>query len=89
MKILILPGDGIGPEVTAEAVRVLEAVAVRHGHAFRLEQAPEQTFGPAAADGTRPGDLFNSRATWAQVLEPAGWRSFARFFRRGDIYQKW
>ena len=27
MRITVLPGDGIGPEVTAEAVRVLEAVA--------------------------------------------------------------
>lgn len=30
--------------------------------------------------GTRPGDLFNERATWAQVLEPAGWR---RVHQRG------
>lgn len=28
MKIAVLPGDGIGPEVTAEAVRVLEALAI-------------------------------------------------------------
>ena len=28
MKIAVLPGDGIGPEVTAEAVRVLEAMAL-------------------------------------------------------------
>ena len=27
MKLLLLPGDGIGPEVTAEAVKVLETVA--------------------------------------------------------------
>ena len=26
MKIAVLPGDGIGPEVTAEAVKVLEAL---------------------------------------------------------------
>ena len=26
MKICVLPGDGIGPEITAEAVRVLEAL---------------------------------------------------------------
>ena len=29
--ILILPGDGIGPEVVPVAVAVLEAVAARHG----------------------------------------------------------
>ena len=36
--VLVLPGDGIGPEVTAAAVRVLEAVAGRWGHAFRFSQ---------------------------------------------------
>lgn len=32
MKIVVLPGDGIGPEVTGEAVRVLEAVARLFSH---------------------------------------------------------
>lgn len=32
--IVLLPGDGIGPEVVAEAVRALDAVASRFGHAF-------------------------------------------------------
>ena len=26
MKIAVLPGDGIGPEITAQAVRVIEAL---------------------------------------------------------------
>ena len=30
-QVLILPGDGIGPEVTGQAVRVLEAAAKRFG----------------------------------------------------------
>lgn len=38
--IAILPGDGVGPEVTGVAVRVLEAVGVRFGHAFSLADAP-------------------------------------------------
>lgn len=33
-NILLLPGDGIGPEVVAEAVRVLEDVAGKCGHSF-------------------------------------------------------
>ncbi len=33
-NIVVLPGDGIGPEVTAEAVRVLELVARKAGHRF-------------------------------------------------------
>jgi 3-isopropylmalate dehydrogenase len=35
--IAILPGDGIGPEVTAEAVRVLTALADKHAIALKLE----------------------------------------------------
>ncbi|HTR26513.1 MAG TPA: 3-isopropylmalate dehydrogenase [Terriglobales bacterium] len=38
LKITTLPGDGIGPEVTAEAVRVLAAVAGGFGHELQLEQ---------------------------------------------------
>jgi len=34
IKLTILPGDGIGPEVTAEAVRVLQTVANAHGVKF-------------------------------------------------------
>ena len=37
-RIVTLPGDGIGPEVTAEAVRVLEAVARRGGHRFEFAE---------------------------------------------------
>jgi len=33
-KITLLPGDGIGPEVVAEAVRALDAVASKFGHTF-------------------------------------------------------
>jgi len=38
-RIVVLPGDGIGPEVTAEAVRVLEVVAAAGGLALELEEA--------------------------------------------------
>jgi 3-isopropylmalate dehydrogenase len=38
-SILLLPGDGIGPEVVAAAERVLRAVAERFGHHFRFETA--------------------------------------------------
>ncbi|MDA1349383.1 MAG: 3-isopropylmalate dehydrogenase [Chloroflexi bacterium] len=37
-SLAILPGDGIGPDVTTEAVRVLEAVGRRFGHDFDLKQ---------------------------------------------------
>lgn len=36
--IAILPGDGIGPEVTAEAVKVLDAIGTVFGHVFHKEE---------------------------------------------------
>lgn len=45
--IAVLPGDGIGPEVTEQAVRCLRAIAARFGHAFELREA---AFGGAAID---------------------------------------
>ncbi len=47
--IVTLPGDGIGPEVTAEAVKVLQAIAQRHGHSFELI---DRLIGGAAIDAT-------------------------------------
>jgi len=38
-NITVLPGDYIGPEIVAEARRVLEAVAKRFGHEFRFKEA--------------------------------------------------
>ena len=37
-KIAVLPGDGIGPEVVAEAVKVLRRVADVYGHTFEFEE---------------------------------------------------
>ena len=31
-KITVLPGDGIGPDIVREAVKVLDAVAKKFGH---------------------------------------------------------
>src|SRR5271168_4712489 len=47
--IAVLAGDGIGGEVTTEAVRALEAVAVRFDHRFEFESA---LLGGAAIDAT-------------------------------------
>src|SRR5688572_29745883 len=40
MKIAVIPGDGIGRDVTAEAVKVLHAVGETFGRAFDLEHLP-------------------------------------------------
>ena len=38
-NIAVLPGDGIGPEIIAQAVNVLDAVAARFGHQFDYQYA--------------------------------------------------
>ncbi len=45
--IACLPGDGIGPEVVAEGVRVLQAIGRRFHHQFTVREAP---IGGAAID---------------------------------------
>ena len=37
-NITLLPGDGIGPEIVAEAVRVLDVVASKCGHSFKFTE---------------------------------------------------
>ena len=39
LKIAILPGDGIGPEIMKQGVAVLNAVAEKCGHEFTYEEA--------------------------------------------------
>src|SRR5258708_16509871 len=38
LKIVVLPGDGIGPEVTEQAVLVLREIANIHGHNFQFAE---------------------------------------------------
>lgn len=56
-KIVLLPGDGIGPEVVSAAVRVLEALANLTGHRFHLE---EHLIGGCAID--EQGDPLGKQA---------------------------
>jgi len=37
-NIVLLPGDGIGPEIVTEAVRVLETIASKLGHTFNFTE---------------------------------------------------
>ncbi|MDJ0924747.1 MAG: 3-isopropylmalate dehydrogenase [Acidimicrobiia bacterium] len=46
-RFVLLPGDGIGPEITAAARRVLQRVATRHGHTFEFD---EKLLGGCAID---------------------------------------
>ncbi len=75
-RIALLPGDGIGPEVAAAAVRVLESVAARHGHVFTFDTRP---IGAAALragesplpDATRKACLSSDAVFLAAVGDPA------------------
>jgi len=48
-RIVALPGDGVGPEVTAAALEVLRAVAAQDGWPLEIEECP---IGGAAIDAT-------------------------------------
>ncbi|MFL6216924.1 MAG: 3-isopropylmalate dehydrogenase [Blastocatellia bacterium] len=52
INITVLPGDGIGPEVTAEAVRVLEAIATKFNH--ELTYTTEKIGGVAINEFNNP-----------------------------------
>jgi 3-isopropylmalate dehydrogenase len=71
--IAVLAGDGIGAEVTAEAVRVLGAVAARFGHTFEFGAA---LLGGAAIDATGdalpPATLTLARRADAILLGAVG-----------------
>jgi len=84
-KILILAGDGIGPEIMQQARRCLEAVARDHGPAIELEEAD---LGGVAVD--RHGDplpaatLAAARSADAILLGAVGgprWDGVARSLR--------
>lgn len=53
MKIAVLPGDGIGPEIVRQAVKVLKSLA-RLGVHFELEEAPIGGAGYDAAQDPLP-----------------------------------
>lgn len=72
-RIAVLGGDGIGPEVTAEAVRVLEAAASRFGHEFTFTPA---LIGGAAIDASGsplpPRSIDACRSSDAVLLGAVG-----------------
>ena len=39
LKIAVLPGDGIGPEIMKQGVAVMDAIAEKFGHEFEYEEA--------------------------------------------------
>ncbi|MBS0376971.1 MAG: 3-isopropylmalate dehydrogenase [Proteobacteria bacterium] len=72
-RIAVLPGDGIGPEVIAQGIRVLHTLAERFGHEFELTELP---FGGAAieacGDPLPPATLSACREADAVLLGAIG-----------------
>jgi 3-isopropylmalate dehydrogenase len=72
-KITLLPGDGIGPEVIAESVRALDAVASKFGHNFTYTErlmggCSIDKFGSSLTDET----LADCQASDAVLLGAVG-----------------
>jgi 3-isopropylmalate dehydrogenase len=68
LKLTILPGDGIGPEVTEQAVLVLQAVVDRFGHQLQLHH---KLIGGAALTATTdplPADTIQACLASSAVL---------------------
>jgi 3-isopropylmalate dehydrogenase len=72
MKIAVLPGDGIGKEVTAQAVRVLEAT-LGNSVSYELKEGPIGGAGQeAVGDALPPDTLALAKASDAILLGGAG-----------------
>src|SRR5688572_20029366 len=72
-NITLLPGDGIGPEVVGEAVRVLDVIAAKYNHTFQYQ---ERLMGGCSIDryGTSLTDetLSDCQASDAVLLGAVG-----------------
>jgi 3-isopropylmalate dehydrogenase len=78
-RVALLPGDGVGPEVTAEAVKILHAVGESRGPIFRFESA---LIGGAAIEATAvplPAETIaacnNSQAVFLGAVGGPQWDS--------------
>jgi 3-isopropylmalate dehydrogenase len=72
-KILVLPGDGIGPEIVAEAVKVIEALKARHGLDVDIDEAAIGGAGYDVAGHPLPeATLSKARAADAILLGAVG-----------------
>ena len=72
MKIAVLPGDGIGPEIVAQAVKVMKALA-KNGLKLEMEEAPIGGAGyDAAGDPLPESTLALAKASDAVLLGAVG-----------------
>ena len=80
LNLTILPGDGIGPEVTAEAVRVLETIAETFGHRLQLTQKDIGGTALLSKNDPLPPDTIQScLSAGAVLLGAVGGPAFDKF----------
>jgi 3-isopropylmalate dehydrogenase len=81
VKIAVLPGDGIGPEIVAQALKVLRALSAA-GLSLELEHAPVGGAGyDAAGDPLPPATLAAARAADAILFGAVGGWQYDRLER--------
>ena len=68
LKITTLPGDGIGPEVTAQAVTVLQATVQTFGHELRATEKKVGGAGLVASNDPLPQDTIEACLSSDAVL---------------------
>ncbi len=68
LNLTILPGDGIGPEVTEQAVLVLQAVADAFGHQLQLQHRNIGGMALAALNDPLPPDTLQACLSSSAVL---------------------
>src|SRR5207237_8066748 len=80
LNLTVLPGDGIGPEVTQEAILVLEEVAQAFRHQLSIVQKPIGGVALLASKDPLPDDTLQACLSSAAVLLGAvGGPSFDSF----------
>jgi 3-isopropylmalate dehydrogenase len=80
LNITALPGDGVGPEVTDEAIRVLESIAEVFSHQLTITRKPVGGAALLSSKGPLPADTLQAcLASGAVLLGAVGGPSFDSF----------
>jgi 3-isopropylmalate dehydrogenase len=80
LNLTILPGDGVGPEVTDETVRVLQAIADTYNHELRITRKPVGGAALLASKDPLPADTLQAcLASGAVLLGAVGGPPFDSF----------
>jgi len=79
---LLKRGDICNPSVITAAERALLLEAAKSLNEYVEPANVHKPLMAQGGNGSRPGDEFNARATWAEILEAGKWK---RVFTSGDV----